>query len=141
MKKARSNEAKEAKHPGYREVVHIKLRFSEKDRFEWDFPMEITYEHFQQIKLRHAKFVSGRSYEELAEMFNDLFKFRNSRIDELIRVLWGHEPMKQIADKIGEIIAEVWPMQLVLRDKMAELKGLTLDQVNSAHAVSNEMKQ
>jgi hypothetical protein len=49
--------------------------------------------------------------------------------------------MKQIADKIGAIIAEVWPMQLVLRDKMAELKGLTLDQVNSAHAVSNEMKQ
>jgi hypothetical protein len=64
-------------------------------------------------------------------MFDDLFKFRNSRIEELIRVLWGQEPIKQIANKVGEVIADVWLMQLVLRDKMAELKGLTLDQVNA----------
>ncbi len=113
------------------EVVHINFRLSEEDHFEWDFPMKIDYDHFQQMKIKYARYVNGKSYEELAEMFNDLFKFRNSRIDQLIRVLWGHEPLKQIADKVCERIADAWPMQLVLRDKMAELKGLTLDQVNA----------
>jgi hypothetical protein len=131
VSKIHSNKRSKAKHPDYMEVVHINFNLSKENRFEWDFPMKIEYEHFQQMKIKYATFVSDKSYAELAEMFDDLFKFRNSRIEELIRVLWGQEPIKQIANKVGEVIADVWPMQLVLRDKMAELKGLTLDQVNA----------
>ncbi len=96
--------------------------------------MVIEYEHYQQMRRTYAGHINDKSHEELADTFQDLLKFRNRRIDELVRAVWGHEPLAQTAGKVCEIVADVWPMQLVLRGKMAELKGLTLDQVNAVLA-------
>ena len=130
MGKAAARAARAKNSVIYREVLEIRLDFGGEDKFHWKYPVEIKHEHFQVMKKRYERIVEGKSYEELDEMFQDLFKYRNSVIDKLVYAVWGHETFEQITGKVGEIIVDCWPMQLLLRERMAQLKGLTLEDVN-----------